>query len=269
MGFHAIVPPPPFDRLIESIWDWDCPAPGHRLERILPTPGGGLIVNLLEDETRIYDDDLGCQRRPGAVVSGPYTRSFIIDTAEQVKVMGIVFRPGGAWPFFRERIDTLSNRDIGLEDLLGARAHGLRETLLNTPCAHQRLAVLQQWLLRRAPEAEPHPLVASALHRLIHQPDVTRISAIVSDSGLSAPRFGRLFQEHVGMGAKQYARMQRFRTVVTQVSRQARVEWALVAADCGFYDQPHLVREFRAFAGMTPGDYVRKRGEHANHVPIA
>jgi hypothetical protein len=169
MGFHAIVLPPPFDRLIESIWDWDCPAPAHHLERILPTPGGGLIVNLLEDQTRIYDETLACQRHPGAVVSGPYTRSFIIDTAEQVKVMGIVFRPGGAWPFFREHVDTLSNRDIGLEDLLGTVAQRLRERLLNTSCPHERLAVLQQWLLRRAPEAEPHPLIAAALHRLTHQ----------------------------------------------------------------------------------------------------
>ena len=48
-----------------------------------------------------------------------------------------------------------------------------------------------------------------------------------------------------------------------------RVEWSRVAADCGFYDQPHLVREFREFAGMTPSAYVAARGEYVNHVPLA
>jgi AraC-like DNA-binding protein len=47
------------------------------------------------------------------------------------------------------------------------------------------------------------------------------------------------------------------------------VEWSRVAADCGFHDQPHLVREFRELAGMTPSAYCAARDEYANHIPLA
>ena len=129
MGSTRIIPAAPLSTLVESIWDWDCAPSAHRFERILPVPAAALIINLQEDETRVYADAEGrrCTRSPGSIFSGPYTRSFVIDTAEQVRVMGVVFRPGGAACLFRERMDPLRNRDIGLEDLAGRSARRLRQ----------------------------------------------------------------------------------------------------------------------------------------------
>jgi AraC-like DNA-binding protein len=70
------------------------------------------------------------------------------------------------------------------------------------------------------------------------------------------------------MSPKRYARLERFRAVVAQAHLNNCIEWSRVAADCGFYDQPHLVREFREFSGMTPSAYMAERGPHANHVPL-
>jgi AraC-like DNA-binding protein len=270
MGFHAIVPAPPLDALVERIWDWDMPPSAHRLERILPTPNAGLIINLAEDQTRVYDDDAGrqCSLAPGSVFSGPYTRSFVIDSAEQQQVMGVIFRAGGALPFFREPIDRLSDRDTGLEDLAGSPARRLRQRLLEAPDPRRRLALLEGWLRARARDAQPHPLVAHALEVLQHAPQAVRIGSLVADCGISPRRFGELFRTHVGLGPKRHARLLRFRIVVDDVHRRRRVDWARVAADCGFHDQPHLVREFRAFAGMTPSAYQARQGPWANHVPL-
>ncbi|MGC1549407.1 MAG: AraC family transcriptional regulator, partial [Rhodanobacter sp.] len=88
MGWHSIVPSAPLDTLIETIWDWDMPPAHHRFDRILPTPGTALIINLYEDETRTYRDDpeRSCIRASGSVIGGPYWRSWIIDTSEQIRV---------------------------------------------------------------------------------------------------------------------------------------------------------------------------------------
>lgn len=271
MGFHVIVPAPPLDTLVERIWDWDMPPTAHRFERILPTPNAGLIINLAEDQTRVYDDDAGrqCSLSPGSVFSGPYTRSFVIDSAEQQQVMGVIFRPGGALPFLREPIDRLSDCDTGLEDLAGASARRLRQRLLETLDPMRRLACLEGWLRARAPDARPHPLVKHALDALRRTPQTTCIGALVADCGVSPRRFGALFRTHVGLGPKRHARLLRFREVVDDVHNRQAVDWARVAADCGFHDQPHLVHEFRAFAGMTPSAYLAQQGPYANHVPLA
>jgi len=124
------------------------PADAFRYERILPGPGAGLIINLLEDETRIYQDDAQrhCTRASGSVIGGPYRHSWIIDSAEQVRVMGVNFRPGGVHALLGIGTEELGLRDIDLEDLFGTGARRLRQRLLETACPIQRLAQLEQWL---------------------------------------------------------------------------------------------------------------------------
>jgi AraC-like DNA-binding protein len=252
------------------IWDWRVEPGGFQLERILPQPGSSLIINLLEDQTRVYGDDTErrCERLPGAVFSGQFTRSFVIDSDEQIAVMGVMFRPGGAFGLLRERMDPLGNRHTALEDLTGSSAHALRERLLNTADAADRLDALEHWLLARCVRGRSHPAVGYALHALDLAPQIQRIDGIVKASGLSPRRFSTLFREQVGIGAKRYARLQRFRAVVATANSECHVEWSRVAADCGFHDQPHLVREFRAFSGMTPGAYLARGGEYMNHIPL-
>lgn len=269
MAFTTLVPAAPLQACVRMLWDWRVEPGAFRLERILPEPGSGLILNLYEDQTRVYGDDgLCCERAPGAVYSGQFTHSFVIDSREQIAVMGVALRAGGAGAFLRERMDLLGNRHVALEDLVGPEAHALRQRLLETRGAEARLALLADWLLGRFREPRLHPAVRQALATLDRAPGIGRIAALVEDSGLSARRFGALFREQVGTGAKQYARLKRFRAVVAAAREGQRIEWAQVAADCGFHDQSHLVREFRAFSGMTPGAYGARRGEYANHVEL-
>lgn len=270
MGLHALVPAPPLDALVARLWDWDMPPAAHQFERVLPVPGAALIINLHEDETRVYADDAGrrCTRAPASVIGGPCLRSQIIDTAEQVRVMGAVFRPGGAHALTGEDHEALVSRDIGLEDLFGASAYRLREQLLDTPCPRQRLDVLHRWLLARIHTPRLAPEVQFALDRIQAQPQIARIGTLVRETGLSEYRFGKLFRRQVGMGAKRYARLMRFRRVVDAVQGGHSVNWSAVACDGGFVDQAHLVHEFHEFAGMTPTAFMAARGPYPNHLPL-
>jgi AraC-like DNA-binding protein len=270
MGHHVATPAPPLDALISRLWDWEMPPATHHYERVLPTPGAALIINLHENETRVYTDDAErrCLRAPAAVIGGPCVRSQIIDTAEQVHVMGVVFHPGGAHALTGEDHEALVQQDIGLEDIFGGSAHALREQLLNTPDAVQRLGVLEYWLRAHMRMAQLAPEVLQALDAIGRCPQVTRIGVLVRDTGLSEYRFGRLFRRQVGMGPKRYARLLRFRAVVETVYRSDRVDWSGVAADGGYGDQAHLVREFRDFSGMTPTAFMAARGPYLNHLPM-
>lgn len=270
MGYHTTLPAPPLNALVERLWDWDMPPAAHHLERVLPTPGAALIINLHEDETRVYRDDATrtCMRSPAAVIGGPCLRSQIIDTAEQVRVMGVVFRPGGAHALTGEDHGVLIERDIGLEDMFGSSARQLRERLLHTADPVQRLSVLEHWLRERIYQLQLDPVIGHALSVLHREPRVARIGALVRDTGLSEYRFGRLFRRQIGMGPKRYARLLRFRMVVEEAHRVDMIDWSRVAADNGYSDQAHLVHEFREFAGMTPMAFMAARGPFVNHLPL-
>ena len=270
MAFHQRVPAPPLDVLVEKLWDWDMPPAAHQYERVLPQPGTQLIINLHEDQTRVYTDDAErrCLRSSGSVLGGPQLCSQIIDTAEQIRVMGVVFRPGGAGALTGEDMGALEGCDVDLAGLFGHHATTLRERLLETPQPAHRLALLERWLRQcmRLPRLEP--CVAHALAWLERTPQAARIGWLVRETGVSERRLGRLFRRQVGYGPKQYARLLRFRAVVAQVHGRPRVDWAAVAADGGYCDQAHLAHEFRRFAGITPGAFVAQQGVYLNHLAL-
>ncbi|HRN62041.1 MAG TPA: helix-turn-helix domain-containing protein [Luteimonas sp.] len=271
MGLVFVTPPEPLSSLVEAIWDCDLPCQAHAFDRLLPSARPQLVINLAQDETRVYDDQLRCTRNAGAALDGPSHRSVLIDTAEQTRVLGIVFRAGGAAAFFRERMDVIANAHVDLDALATGDARTLRQRLLETGDAHARLRIVERWLRGHADAtgALRHPAIAHALQLIDAAPGVQRIDAIAAHCRMSPRRFGELFREQVGMSPKRYARLQRFHGVVAQVHRHARVDWAGIAVDGGFHDQAHLVHEFRAFSGMTPTAYLARQGEWSTHVPQA
>ncbi|RYG11720.1 MAG: AraC family transcriptional regulator [Burkholderiales bacterium] len=274
MSFLSIIPPAPLNVLVETIWDWTAAPQPHRLERIVPVANAGLILNLSEDQTRVYDDEQHCLYFSGATLDGPRTRSHLIDTDEQVAVMGVVFRPGGAATFFRERMDRLANGSVDLDALMGRRACALRERLLDTDDARGRLALLQQelsrWLGTRAMPASARPL-AHALQALDADPRVAALASVARELGSSPRQLGELFRQQVGMTPKRYLRLRRFHQVVNHVGNGAgdrnRIDWAGIALDCGYHDQAHLAHEFREFSGVTPTAFLRATNYHPHIVP--
>jgi len=100
MAYDSHVPGPPLDAFVENLWSLS-DAPAHTREQILPSGTLELVINLQEDEFRIYDAAEGGppQRFRGAMVSGAYSRPFVIDTQEHASIIGVHFAPGGALPF--------------------------------------------------------------------------------------------------------------------------------------------------------------------------
>lgn len=270
MAFIQRLPIPPLDALVETLWDWDMPPAPHRFERVLPQPGAQLIVNLHEDQTRVYTDDTPrrCLRSSGSVLGGPQLASQVIDTAEQIRVMGVVFRPGGAGALTGEDMSALAGRDVDLADLFGLHATSLRQRLLETPRPDDRLTLLERWLHARMHRPSLDPCVAHALDWLARTPRAARIGVLIRETGMSERRLGRLFRRQVGYGPKSHARLLRFRAVVAQAHGRAQVDWAGVAADGGYCDQAHLAHEFRRFAGVTPATFMARRGLHPNHLVL-
>src|SRR4029077_555035 len=153
MLYLTHIPRQPLNQFVEIFWYYDgFPRRSHTKERLMPDGSVELIINLKENEARIYDrnDPEKCQRLPGTLVCGPHAEFFVIDTAEQDSVMGIHFKPGGAFPFFKLPADELHNRHVSLEDLWGAETGLLRERVLEAATPQKKFQVLENCLLAQA-----------------------------------------------------------------------------------------------------------------------
>lgn len=258
MIVHAFEPSPALAPFVECLWYAERHGGSHPRERTLPTGTVELVFDLSESRIHIYSDDADRdgQYLPGAVVCGPHSGYFVIDTARPKQIAGVHFRPGGAAMLLGIPVDELANRHIALEDLWGSSAATLRMRLAEARDAANTIAILQRALETRlgGPMAH-HPAIAHALSRLSITPSLARISQVREETGYSAKRFIALFRDSVGLTPKLFCRVRRFQDVIARLARGEPVEWADVAVDCGFYDQPHLNREFRAFSGITPTQY--------------
>lgn len=244
----------------------------------MPTATVELIINLKEDLTRTYErrDNVKFQTMPGSIVSGMHTEFFVIDTAEQQCVMGVHFKPGGAFPFLNLPADELRNRHVALEDLWGRSAtNEVRERLLAARSLNERYRIVEDLLFRIAfkplESSSQNGAVNYALERFIFASGMQKIAAVTDEIGLSQRRFIEVFKQKVGMPPKAFCRVMRFQQAIKKIARgpaASEIDWADLALDCGYFDQAHFVHDFRNFAGITPTEYAASMNAHLNHVPI-
>jgi AraC-like DNA-binding protein len=271
MRFYRHTPAPPLSDFVALLWLYEGYHQPHAKERLLPDGSMELVINLNEDLTRVYDphhtERFHVLR--GSVVVGAHSEFFVIDTAEQHSVAGVHFKPGGAFPFFDPPASELHNTLVSLEDLWGRLASQLRERLLEAGTPPAKLRILEQSLLAYAADRlERHPAVAFALREFHGLPHARTIADVTGQIGLSAKRFIQVFSGEVGLTPKLFCRVRRFQRVLRRIGAGRPVEWAAVAADCGYFDQAHFIHDFRAFSGINPSTYIAQRTEHLNHVPL-
>jgi len=263
MEYLGRTPSPPLDQFIERIW-YCSDAPLHASERVLP--GGGtmdLVVNLAEHAIRTYDpaDGGAARAHSGAVVAGTRTRSYLIDPRQRTSLVGVHFRPGGAFPFLGISPSEVVDTHVKLDDLWGCDGRNLLEQLLEARSPSERFRLLEAALLGRLRRARPgHRAVRAAMDTFRNGGNDVRVADLATLVGLSRRRFIEVFETEVGVTPKLYARLQRFHRVKYGIATLGGPSsWAALALDCGYFDQSHMIRDFVEFSGMSPTGYLQSR----------
>jgi AraC-like DNA-binding protein len=269
--FRHLTPGPPLDAFVSLIWFYEGFAKPHSKERMMPTGAMSMVINLVEDRIRTYDqnDPRKMREVSGSVLVGAHSEHFIIDTAEQLGVVGVEFKPGGAFPFFRPPAEEIANQHVPLDALWDRFADELREQVLEARTPEQKLHILERTLLARL--AKPlvrHRAVYFALAEFGRDP-LLSVSEISQRVGLSRRRFTQLFQDEVGLAPKVFSRVRRFQCAVKKIYAAKTMDWADFALACGYYDQAHLIHDFTRISGLTPNSYLAVADRASgNHVPM-
>jgi AraC-like DNA-binding protein len=153
-------------------------------------------------------------------------------------------------------MDALSGQLVDLTAVLGAGIRRLADQLRETPSGRQQFALLDTYLLRRAQDGpEPAPEVAWAWRRLRATGGKLPIHRLADEVGWSHKHLITRFRHQVGLPPKTAARLVRFDAVWRRLATHPLARWDQVAVECGYADQPHLIREFRQFTGASPTEF--------------
>jgi AraC-like DNA-binding protein len=267
MFYRKVLPPAPLRPFIQSFSYWEGDAPNGELLCVTATGALSLQINLYDDELRWYDTDGSrCRRLKGFTIAGPQSRPFAVD-ALQRRIIRVVFKPGGAYPFLRVPLSELHDHHVSLEDIWGRGARTLQARLAEAPTPQAVFELLGKELLAVSQDSvEIHPVISSALLSCARSQHFVTATQLAFDSGMSTKRFIDKFSREVGLTPKLYLRIARFERVIEEIYSREHIDWAHVAAEHGFSDQSHLIRDFHQYAGLTPGAYFERRGPAAHHT---
>jgi AraC-like DNA-binding protein len=255
---------------VERLWYCDGYRGIHRQERVLPDGRFQLVVSLSAAPLRAPGDGKAELGRAGwSLVLGIRSHFTVMDTATLQSAMGVVFRPGGARAFFEEPAAAFCNESVPLEQVWGSTAGELHDRLRAARSVTERFRVLEETLLQQIDQRRQlHAAVRYALREIARASPIRSVLEVAREAGLSRRRFAQLFREQVGLTPKLYCRLARFQNVLRRIGAGAPVDWAGMALAGGYCDQPHLVHEFRAFSGLSPGAYLARERPAMNRVPM-
>jgi AraC-like DNA-binding protein len=210
---------------VECFWSHESDASaGER--RILPDGCADLVFDLNEGA--------------GTVV-GTMTRPLVLPPSTPSRFFGVRFHPGRAAAFLRMPLAEITDARVPLGDVW-TQWNGRIE-----------LVALEAELLRRL-DPERDRRVDAAITQIVSSGGLVRVDELAREIGISRQHLARQFQQHVGVSPKTFARVIRFRRLLQTLPKHD-TDWADLAARHGYYDQSHLIADFRELAGTTPNAF--------------
>jgi AraC-like DNA-binding protein len=201
---------------------------------------------------------LDSAHRPPAFVMGAHGSSTVLEGDCAPSYLEGLLTPLGAYTLLGLPMDELSGQLVDLAEVLGPGGRRLGDQLRESPSWRQRFELLDQFLLGRLDRGpRPAPEVARAWERLVATGGAVPIGRVAREVGWSHKHLINRFRQQVGLGPKTAARLVRLDGVYRRLDQAGgRLDWGQVAAEVGYADQAHLIRDFHQFTGTTPTEFL-------------
>lgn len=252
-----LTPPPAVARYLQAIWYSEGLLLASR-ERVLPTGLIDVVANLGAPMQLV--EGRGMPLITGACCSGMLVHPEVIAHPATHRAVGLRLHPLGARLVLGLPLAAFSGTLTSLPDLLGPPGASLADRCARARSPAEALQAALAWVEERLARALPPDAIAPwAIGRIDRAGEGLSLPDLVRRSGLSERRFVLRFHHELGVTPKVYARLVRFRRTLAALVPGVRL--SELASRMGYSDQPHMNREFRGLAGLTPSAVLAGRYE--------
>jgi AraC-like DNA-binding protein len=224
----------------------------HDLRRV-PTPRATLYF-----AADVREHVSGAKIGTGVFIEGPHSRGFEVkcDCAEMVAVK---VKSGALGALLGVPARELRDQTVNLEDIWGRSAARLAEQMQEASGTEERLHLLQRELSQRylAHERE-NGLALSVANTIERRAGKVRVADLSESAGVGRRALLQRFDACVGLTPKQYVRITRLRSMITALFARDSEDLSRLSVKYGFYDQSHMIHEFRDLLGIPPAVFKRE-----------
>jgi AraC-like DNA-binding protein len=197
---------------------------------------------------------------PEAFVAGLSDTFAVVEGARAMTCLDLKLTPLGAYSLLGLPMHEVAGRAVDARDLLGPDLARLLDQLREASRWERRFEVVDAFLLRRlAAGPRPSPAVEWTWRRLVETGGRLPVARLAAEVDWSGRHLVAMYRQQLGLPPKVLGRVIRFNRLLRRLDEEGEVRWADLAVDCGYYDQAHLYRDFRQFAGATPSGFLAAR----------
>lgn len=258
----------PVSEFVEHMWLVRGTVPTAQRQMLLPDGAVVMLINLGDPQNLCERADV---RRYSTFreswISGQQPLPIVIEQVGFYHLIGIRFRPAGAYPLFRFSLSELTGRVVELEEIWGARIRQIRQQLGEKNNDKTLFTDLENWLEQLYRKEQSDRRVRFVAENL--QKGETGIGRLADMTGLSHKHLVYEFERRIGLKPKLFARIQRLQRTIGWIGVRKHVDWADAVSIGGFYDQAHLINEFRELIGLSPTEYLARRSPYQGYLNVA
>ena len=184
----------------------------------------------------------------------------------------VAFKRGKAYPFYPMPVSELTDHVVSADLIFRRAILDLREQLLAAASIHQMFLLVEKFLFQCAADRLSSEYTSRcmeyAVSSIVNRPNWLDFRQLSEQIGYSQKHFIGLFKRQVGVTPKQYLKIMRFQQAVLKMEIGQSIDWSYFAQQNGYYDQSHFINEFRIFSGFTPSEYMHRKTDMLNYVPV-
>jgi AraC-like DNA-binding protein len=260
LRYREFAPPARLAPFVRCVWVFEADAAerGDAPDRIVPDASPELIVHFGAPFEEVAEGG-GVRAQSSAVFAGQLSRPLWLRATGHAGVVGVRFRAAGARAFLAMPMIVATDARISIAELWPREARDLSDAVASARDAGDRALVVGRFVAARIERHRSHAdgLVADCVDRIATSGERLAIDDLVRATGLSARQLERRFRDAVGVPPRLLASILRFRGVFDEIESRATPRWTQAALAAGYFDQSHMIRDFRRFVGCTPRDFLR------------
>ncbi len=251
-SFRTIRPSVVLAPYVHRYWILETDKACNISQRVIPNGGIELMFNQ-GDRVRFFSDN---KLQPESFIKGQHTGFYDLCPTGRVRLISIAFTPFGAKAFFQIPLNEFSNQSVDINDIGDILLMDLSKQISDATNDDMCVQHIEHFLLKRL-----NPLKDYNQKRLLFSIDTIStqkqvdIASLAETTCISYRQFVRVFTEHIGVNPKEYMRVVRFQKALSILENNPQISAIDLAFEAGYYDQSHLINEFKLFCGYTPKEY--------------
>ncbi|MCE5226116.1 MAG: helix-turn-helix domain-containing protein [Porphyromonadaceae bacterium] len=250
--FQIIQPSLLLTPYVKQYWFLKTDIASQPQQRIIPH---GSICLIFHKGSNLYSLSKH-ELQPMAFISGQSTGYSDLLQTGTVDMISVTFQPHGAKAFFSMPMTEIQEATISISEINDPDLNELQDRLINLHDNALCTRLIESFLINR--------LCVTKVYNQQRMSDVIQsinngqmdIEKLANTSCLSYKQFKRIFAEYIGANPKDFLRIIRFQKALYTLQIRPQTNLTQLAFECGYYDQPHLIKEFKSFSGFTPGEYI-------------